>query len=122
MRLPHDGAKYRTIYQYGYFLDIAGFTVLHAGDCAVMETGALSELVGGRHVDLALLNFPWIVLSGPRAFVRDRLAPSHTAAFHVPFEEDDSEGYRKAAFRAAERLRPMDVRVLSEPLQEIVFD
>ncbi|SHH72933.1 Metallo-beta-lactamase superfamily protein [Sporobacter termitidis DSM 10068] len=122
MRLPHDGAKYKLLYHYGYFIDIGGFTVLVPGDCAAAASDMLLELTAGRRTDLALLNFPWITRAGPRAFVRDVLTPVHTAAFHLPFAQDDSRGWRPAAFKAAAGLSPLDVRVLSEPLQEITID
>jgi hypothetical protein len=122
MRLPHEGSAYDTVVNYGYFLDVGGFTVLIPGDCAIDATPKISELIAGRHVDLALLNFPWVTLSEPRAFVQETIAPSHLALFHLPFIEDDSEGYRPAAFMAAKELSGVDVWVLSEPFQEVVIN
>ncbi|SHI14350.1 Beta-lactamase superfamily domain-containing protein [Sporobacter termitidis DSM 10068] len=122
VRLPHQGSGFEPIVNYGFFFEIDGFNVLIPGDCSVSALDMLSELIAGRHVDVALLNFPWITLSGPRDFVLNSIAPSHLVLFHLPFREDDSEGYRPAAFKEANVISSVAVRLLSEPFQEVVVE
>lgn len=121
VRLMHEGIDFESVVNFGYFLEIDGFTVLIPGDCALKATKELTELIAGRRVDLALLNFPWITLSKPRKFVLETIAPSHIVMFHLPFENDDLMGYQAAAVKAAQNLPPLDVRLLSKPFEELVI-
>lgn len=119
-RLPHEGAQYAAVEHYGILIGIGGKHILIPGDCETASP-ALKEAVGERTVDLAILNFPWVTLSKGRTFLTQVLKPKHILLCHLPFAEDDVNGFRKSAQRNAQLLSQMDVRLLSEPLQtEIV--
>lgn len=119
MLLPHEGAEYKSVVNYGYFIEIEGFTILVLGDCALDATDQILALANGRSIDLALLNFPWVTLTRPRAFVQDVLSPKHLGLIHLPFSQDDRGGYRPATLKASEKLSNIHVHILSEPLQKI---
>lgn len=114
--LPHEGAQYADVLHYGILICAEGKHILIAGDCETASP-VLAEAVGERQIDLAILNFPWVTLSKGRAFLTQRLKPKHILLCHLPFEEDDENGFRASAQRNAQLLKDLDVRLLSEPLQ-----
>lgn len=119
-RLPHEGAQYADVEHYGILISIADKRILLPGDCETASP-ALAAAVGQRQIDLAILNFPWVALSKGRNFLQSTLKPKHILLCHLPFAEDDVNGFRNATQRSAQLLEQMDVRLLSEPLQtEIV--
>lgn len=120
-RLPHEGPQYVDVPHYGCILESDGFRVLIAGDCAP-ACAELEEFTGGRPVDAALLDFPWLTLPQGRDFIREVLRPSHLLICHLPFSGDDRWGYQRAAERAASAFRGVpDVRLLTEPFQREFF-
>ena len=77
-------------------------------------------MVDGRHLRLALLNFPWITLRRGQDFLREHLHADHIARYHLPFAEDDTEGFRTAADRAAQSLSGVGaVHVLDNRFQAL---
>lgn len=119
IQLPHEGAQYADVVHYGILITVGGKNILIPGDCETASP-ALAQAVGERQIDLAILNFPWVTLAKGRAFLQ-QLQPRHILLCHLPFEEDDANGFRESARRNAKLLPQMDVRLLSEPLQtEIV--
>ena len=115
LRLPHEGAQYAHVKHYGLLLSVPGCNILLPGDCA-MANSALARAVGDTRIDLAILDFPWITLRGGRAFLESHIRPTHIVAYHLPFAEDDGNGYRLAAAKAAQRMAG-DVRLLLEAMQ-----
>ena len=53
--------------------------------------------------------------------MRDVLRPRHLLLYHLPFPEDDTEGYLYMAKQAALRWEAQDLRLLSSPLQQETF-
>lgn len=120
IRLPHEGAQYADVAHYGILISWDGKNILIPGDCETASP-ALAQAIGERQIDLAILNFPWVTLSKGRAFVTHQIKPKHILVCHLPFEEDDVNGFRKSAQRSTGLLEDLDVRLLCEPLQtEIV--
>lgn len=119
--LPHDGAQYADVANYGCILRSGNYRVLLAGDCAVASP-ALKDFAGSDPIDLAILNFPWLTLSKGREAIA-ALRPRHLLIWHLPFQKDDRRGYRIAASRAAAKLPSVpDIRLMLDPLQEEIFD
>lgn len=116
-RLPHEGAVYADTVHYGILIGIGGKHILIPGDCATAHP-RLAEFLKDVTVDLALLNFPWLGLQKGRAFVKKTIKPAHVIAYHLPFEEDDCFGYRKAAQKAI----GSDGILLWDSLQQITLD
>lgn len=120
IRLPHEGAQYADVLHYGILIGCGGKHILIPGDCETASP-VLSQAIGERQIDLAILNFPWVTLSKGRAFLTQLLKPKQILLCHLPFEADDLGGYRKSAQRNAQLLE-MDVRLLREPLQTEVVN
>lgn len=121
-RLTHEGEQYADVPNYGCIINYGGFHTLLAGDAAVADP-ALAEAVDGERIDLMLLNFPWLTLRSGRAFLQEVLRPEHLIFFHLPFEQDDRWGYRRAAEKALPLLRGIpDVRLLYNPMQTEYID
>lgn len=115
LRLPHEGAQYAHVKHYGLLLSVPGCNILLPGDCA-LGSPVLAQAVAGQKIDIAVLDFPWITLRGGRAFLETHIRPTHIVAYHLPFAEDDGNGYRQAAAKAAQRMAG-DVRLLLEAMQ-----
>lgn len=83
----------------------------------------MAEWLGGRSIDLALLDFPWVTLRRGREFIHRYIRPGHVLVNHLPFQEDEQCNYRSAAEKGAALLRQTvpDVRLLTEPFQTEAF-
>lgn len=120
-QLTHEGPQYREVPHYGCILECGGFRVLIAGDCAVADP-RLADFIGGRQIDLALLNFPWVTLRKGRHFIQETIRPHHLFVYHLPFQQNDRWGYREAARKGAAQVEGVpDVRVLLEPFQREII-
>ncbi len=114
IRLPHEGAQYAQVPHYGLVLSFNGKTVLATGDCATASP-VLLDAIGERHVDIAVMDFPWLALPrGRRAL--ENMDVGHILVCHLPFAQNDCNGYQEAARRSLSAMAG-DVRLLTEPLQ-----
>lgn len=116
--LPHDGAQYAKVAHHGIFITWQGKHILIPGDCPVADEGLL-RFVNGRHIDLAVLNFPWLTLKKGRECLENLLKPKSCVFWHLPFSADDVNGYRKSAEAA---LLQFPGVLLYDPLQTIEID
>ncbi len=121
IRLPHEGAQYAGCIHYGILLSLEGKHILIPGDCQV-AADALAQAVKDIPIDLALLNFPWLTLKKGYTFLREVLQPKQTLLYHLPFEEDDVNGFRQSAEKALARENTGEMQLLWNPLQTIVLD
>mgnify|MGYP001034589534 CR=1 FL=1 len=114
--LPHEGPASQNDPHYGLFLSDHTTQILIPGDCETANPSLLKRL-DGLSIDLAILNFPWITLRKGCRCLEDVLRPRHLMLCHLPFAEDDTNGYLDAALRAARTIALPDVRLLTQPLQ-----
>lgn len=121
-RLPHEGAQYAHVAHYGCVLEHDGFRALLTGDCAVGAPKLADFLAEVGHIDLALLDFPWVTLRKGRQFIEQYIRPEHLVICHLPFAEDDCYNYRPAVLRAAAQVHVPDIRILMEPFQREIFE
>jgi len=119
-RFPHEGAQYADVSHYGLIANFSGKQVLFSGDCATASE-ALAEVLQNTRIDLAVLPFPWLTLSRGREFLERYLPEAKLAVCHLPFEEDDENGYRAAAEKAKKLMPGRDIRLLMQPLQTEIF-
>lgn len=117
LRLPHEGSAFASVPHYGLLLSDGVFRILIAGDCEIASP-ALSQHLEHTTVDLAILDFPWLTLNKGRRYVEDVLRPRHLLLYHLPFPEDDVNGYLSAVRHAAELSSLTDIRLLCNPLQQ----
>ena len=115
LRLPHEGMQYAHVKHYGLLLTADGCNILLPGDCA-LGSPVLAQAVAGQKIHLAIVDFPWITLRGGRAFLEQYVRPDHLIAHHLPFAEDDKNGFRISAAKAVQSMAG-DVRLLWEPMQ-----
>lgn len=115
LQIPHEGEEYRDVDNFGYRVSCGRESFVLLGDAAVRHAGpALERLAGPDGTDAALLNFPMLALGSGRRAVREIRARA-VLGFHLPFEEDDKENYRKSAVRSipkAEEACGVPVRLL----------
>lgn len=114
VKLPHEGAQYADVSHYGVILRLKDKNILLAGDCATASP-VLARVLEGMKIHLAILNFPWITLKKGREFIWDHLPQAQLLIHHLPFAEDDVNGFRPAAQRAVEQIP--NTKLLMEPLQ-----
>lgn len=120
LRLVHENEQYADVPHYGILISDGSFTILITGDCEVGNP-MLEHFLEGVSVDLAIMNFPWLALRKGHTFVQKIIHPEHLLVYHLPFEEDDENGFRDSARRAAARSDLPDVRLLCNPLQETLY-
>ena len=118
-KLPHDGDRYADLPHYGFLICVEGKNILIPGDCRLCDP-ALVTFVGGRTIDLALLNFPWYTLKKARAYVAEHLQPHYTVLYHLPFTIDDCNGYQAVAEKATKG--EANTFLLMQPLQQLKLD
>ena len=117
LRLPHEGIQYADTVHYGLLILSSEGNVLVSGDCRVAAPELLQAL-DGVELEAAILDFPWLTLNRGRAFV-ERLQAKQILLYHLPFPEDDVNGYRQSAAKAAERWPRGNASLLWEPLQTV---
>lgn len=126
IRLPHEGAQYRNVAMYGLVISSPDKTILVGSDCETASprlADFLRNELKETRIDLAILPFPWLTLRKGRAFLEQNIRPAHLILYHIPFEEDDINGYRDAVHRSTASFLQthgsdhMDVRLLEDPLQ-----
>lgn len=122
-RLPHEPEDYtEMVPNYGCILEAGGYHILIAGDCATADS-SLAAFVGDTPIHVALLNFPWGALGKGRNFLRNYIRPEHLVLYHLPFAQDDLYGFRGAVAKTLRMIQDIpDVRVLQDPLQELVIE
>ena len=111
-RLPHEGAQYADTLHYGIRIDHAGESILLTGDGAVG-----CEEMNGMAPNVIVVDFPWISLPKGRRVLLEKIRPGKIAVCHIPFAQDDVNGYREAAANAARQME--NVYLLQEPLQTV---
>lgn len=122
IRLTHEGPRYADTPHYGCILESRGFRILVTGDCKLCAPELASFLEEDGPVDLAILDFPWLTLPRGRRFVQEHIRPKILSVCHLPFSGDDLYGYRSAAEKAAPLLAGVDVRLLTEPFQQLTLE
>ena len=116
--LIHDGAAYENTPHYGILLTWQGKNILISGDCRIADEALIRSLMG-KQIDLAIMNFPWLTLRKGRECLQTVIKPKHCVFWHLPFLEDDVNGYRSSAEAA---LRQYPGRLLCDPFQTIELD
>lgn len=119
LRLPHEGEQYADVAHFGLLISCQGCNIFVSGDCAVASP-ALAEALADTPVHLALLDFPWGTLRKGREFLQEHLRGAQILLHHLPFAEDDENGFRRAALNAAAQIP--DCRVLFDPLQTVEYE
>lgn len=119
-RFPHEGAQYADVSHYGLIAEFSGKHILFAGDCATASE-ALAEVLKNQTIDLAVLPFPWLTLSRGREFIEKYLPAAKLVICHLPFAQDDENGYRAAAQKAEKLMPGWDIRLMMQPLQTEIF-
>ena len=82
----------------------------------------LADAIKGIQIDLAILNFPWITLAKGRNFLTQVMKPKKVLVCHLPYVQDDENGFRQSAQRNAKLLDFADVYLLQEELQTEVIN
>ena len=82
---------------------------------------AIAQWISDRHIDLALLNFPWIALPKGRKFIEEYLPDTKIGVIHLPYEADDRNHYVAAARKAAEQITTHAITLFTEFGQELLF-
>lgn len=115
LRLPHEGAQYANVSHYGLLILSSHGNVLLTGDCAVAAP-QLQQAVAGITVDVAILDFPWLTLNKGRTAL-ESLQAKQILLNHLPFPEDDANGFLGSAEKAVNRWEKGNVKLLCKPLQ-----
>ena len=116
--LTHEGERYKDCVHFGVRVEHDRTNILIPGDCRLCEE-ALAQAVSGSEIHLALMNFPWLTLSQPRAFLLNKIQPKQVLYYHLPFAEDDVNGFRPAAEKWLQKLEDPRMDLLYQPLQRI---
>lgn len=102
---------------YACLADMDGFTVLLPGDTDLSDP-ALHAFLKGRHIDLALMDFPWWMFPRGQRVLETVIKPKHLFLHHFPASENDTDHlYDNTAARIRQYQGPMDIRILREPFQ-----
>lgn len=118
-RIVHDGMEYAAVPNYGFMLTIQGHTFSVFGDAPINES-VIKTFVGGHTIDTAFVNFPFISLRRGQEILRSMIQPKEIFAYHLPFEQDDFNGYIETTKRMAERAKTTlpPITLLYKELQE----
>ena len=120
LKVTHEGEPYRDVPNYAIVISDGNMNVLITGDTEVgsKELPVALRNAGFDRIDLVFVDFPWVTLKRGREGIDSWMKPKHLFVYHLPFEEDDTEGFRDAARKYAAKLEsPEDIRFFMEPLQ-----
>lgn len=138
LRLPHEGAEFANVANYGCLVTISGTygqkkiglsscgksispcRILFVGDAKPAEP-VIAQWIDGRAIDLAMLNFPWITLPKGRKFIEKYLPHTRIGGIHLPYGSEDRNHYIAAAKKAVEQLPSHTITLFTEYGQEIPF-
>lgn len=129
IRVPHEGAENISVSNYAILISPAqsgdgSFSILVLGDAELGSSVLVDGLagLGSPGTDLVIADFPWAAVKRGRTILEDVIMPEHLVIYHLPFEEDDTRGYRSMIRRAAGRIRNIpDVRIMDGFLQTEIF-
>ncbi len=119
-RLSHEGKEFEDVPNYGCIMNYGNFRILIVGDCSVGNPELISFINGGT-IDAVFFPFPWVALKKGRAFIESYIKYKHMFVYHLPFKEDDINGYIKATHKSIFD-NDLDVCVLEEPLQTEIIE
>ena len=119
----------RTVHSSKYFIDAphrsilleyGGKSVFISGDAHVTEP-MLVDRLENMHVDLAIVNFPWITMEKTRSVLENYMAPSHVLLVHIPGPDHDFDGYRALTAGCTAYLKTPDVKSALTPMSTFEF-
>ena len=71
-----------------------------------------------RKIDVVIEDFPWAAVRRGRRPVENIISPEHLIIYHLPFEEDDVQGYGSMIRRVISRIKSIpDIRIMDKFLQ-----
>ena len=103
VQVRHEGDEYRDVINYAYNIRISDFEFAVLGDAAV-AAGNLANVTDGRTMNALFVNFPFLTLRPGRAVLKNTLHSDRLFVYHLPFEADDTENYRKSAYWCASKV------------------
>lgn len=116
IKLPHEGRQYKQVAHYGCIIACETKRLLIVGDCE-MASDRLAHMIEGKEIYAAIMPFPWITLPKGRMFIEKYIKPEHLIINHLPLEEDDIYGYRKAALDSAAEINVPELTIFTDILQ-----
>lgn len=118
--LSHEGRKHKNVIHYGILITLDEKNILFTGDVEVASC-ELTDALKNVHLDLAVLDFPWITLRKGRSFILESLKPDHILVNHLPTHSEDKNNYIGYTNRFAKQLDHPDLQILIEPFDRALF-
>lgn len=97
LQVRHEGDEYRDVVNYAYDVRFDGFEFVVLGDAALTADN-LARVADDRTVNALFVNFPFVTLRAGRAQLKKNLKSERLFVYHLPFEADDTENYRRSTF------------------------
>lgn len=120
VRTLHEGAQFADVIHYAYRVELPGGSFIVLADTAIEHTATSIRILEEKGpADAVFVDFPLIALHGGREQLKGARS-HHVFGYHLPFPEDDTDGFRKSAQRAAQRVQNalgIPVTMLLEPDQ-----
>ena len=105
-QVRHEGDKYRDVLNYAYTIRMNGFEFAVLGDAA-LNADNLGQISDGRPLNALFVNFPFLTVRAGRSVLKSTLQSDQLFVFHLPFEADDTENYRKSAIWCASKAQEL---------------
>ena len=122
MHLEHDDPEEYGIENTGYFISLHGRHFLFPGDCPP-GSPEVKKLTRGENVDVAFLNFSWIVNPRGRKGLEEFLRPGHIVCEHLPCGGKDPAGFLFTVRNSVRRYcHDADIRIMDHYLQNEIFE
>ena len=124
IRTTHEGEEYRNTPHFACIVRKHGKRILITGDSEVggsMLKDKLTErgMIKENSPDIVIAGFPWITLKKGRDSLDKWLWPSHLVINHLPFPDEDEEGFNVAAEKFAGSLSKVrHVIIMNRALQQ----
>lgn len=115
MRFIHQayldrGKRVLDFENYGYLIDFGSKKILHVGDAEINDSNFKNRHLAEEKIDIALLNFPFLILEIGQKIVDNLIFPSEVGYIHFPDVEHDKFNWIDQAESELKKCRRNDMK------------
>ncbi len=120
IKTKHSTRRFYNKTHYSIMINDRGIKIFMPVDTS-MSDPAMHYYAVRTNVDIAIVDFVWVLLGKGREIIEKDIRPKHLLVYHLPFEQDDHWNYHAQLEEALKLLTVPDVRVFTMPLQKEII-
>ncbi len=120
IKTKHSTRRFYSKTHYSLMINDHGVKIFMPVDSS-MSDPAMHYYAVHTNVDIAIVDFVWVLLGKGREIIEKDIRPKHLLVYHLPFEQDDHWNYHAQLFEAVKQLSIPDVRIFTDPFQKEII-